>query len=150
MQKAAGHIEVSRKGRFRDTKMGVSQAVAHNPEVGGSNPSPATIKNLETITVSRFFLCLSYPLLYPLRYSKPNCGYRKYRGFTRFTSSRKMTAWFLNAQTNLTQHEPEAVFSASGSSFTLCCFLNNYIVHLNVQIATEREQIVYARHITST
>ena len=24
--------------------MGVSQAVAHNPEVGGSNPSPATIK----------------------------------------------------------------------------------------------------------
>ena len=109
-----------------------------------------TIKNLETITVSRFFLCLSYPLLYPLRYSKPNCGYRKYRGFTRFTSSRKMTAWFLNAQTNLTQHEPEAVFSASGSSFTLCCFLNNYIVHLNVQIATEREQIVYARHITST
>ena len=36
--------------------------VAHNPEVGGSNPSPATIKNLETITVSRFFLCLSYPL----------------------------------------------------------------------------------------
>ena len=44
MQKAAGHIEVSRKGRFRDTKMGVSQAVAHNPEVGGSNPSPATIK----------------------------------------------------------------------------------------------------------
>ena len=28
------------------------------------------IKNLETIPVSRFFLCLSYPLLYPPRYDE--------------------------------------------------------------------------------
>ena len=36
-----------------------------------------TIKNLETITVSRLFLCLSYPLRYP----QPDYGYRKYSGF---------------------------------------------------------------------
>ena len=29
--------------------------VAHNPEVGGSNPSPATIKNLETTRFQGFF-----------------------------------------------------------------------------------------------
>ena len=48
MQKAAGYIEVSRKGRFCDTKTGVSQTVAHNPEVGGSNPSPATMASVLT------------------------------------------------------------------------------------------------------
>ena len=60
-----------------------------------------------------------------------------------------MTAWFLNAQTYMTQHEPEAEKPASGSSFTLRCLFYNYIVHLNVQIAAERVQIVHTRHIAA-
>ena len=131
-------IVISIKNKPPTSGLRVTLKVAHNPEVGGSNPSPATIKNLETITVSRFFLCLSYPLLYPLRYPQPNCGYRKYSSFAQPTTPSKTVVWFLDCQTNLTQHEPEADFSASGSSFTLRCLFDNYIVHLNVQIAAER------------
>ena len=60
MQKAAGYIEVSRKGRFCDTKTGVSQTVAHNPEVGGSNPSPATrsVTVVDTISATVIFYLL--------------------------------------------------------------------------------------------
>ena len=57
-------IVISIKNKPPTSGLRVTLKVAHNPEVGGSNPSPATIKNLETITVSRFFLCLSYPLRY--------------------------------------------------------------------------------------
>ena len=56
--------------------MGVSQAVAHNPEVGGSNPSPATIKppyfNRNTVVFLTFYIilqsCKTYvdPILIPI------------------------------------------------------------------------------------
>ena len=94
----------------------VTLKVAHNPEVGGSNPSPATIKTLKPSRFQGFFF-----------------AYRTH--FCTHFGSRRFR-----------QDLCAKLFARSGWVKSAG---NRGIVHLNVQIAAERVQAVYARHITA-